>query len=135
MGMKWQCVEFARRWTFVRKNCVFGSVVGAEDIWTQVKFIKRVSDGKHFPVKHHPNGSPEKPTNESYLIYSRQNDMPYGHVAVIVDVLQDRVRVAEQNYNFGQWLFNYSREIRWTRKTNLYFLEDEYNILGWIEMT
>lgn len=135
MGMKWQCVEFARRWTFIRKGSIFESVDGAEDIWTKIKSIERLSDKKQIPVKHHPNGSPSPPTNESYLIYSRQKDMPFGHIAVIVDVQQDRLRLAEQNYLFHRWQFNYSREIVWKRQDGRYFVDDEYRIIGWIELT
>lgn len=134
MGMKWQCVEFARRWTFIRKSSIFKSIDGAKDMWTQLKFIERVSDKKQFPLKHHPNGSPKMPSNESYLIYSQQKDMPYGHVAIIIQVLHDKIRIAEQNYEFHQWKNNYSREISLIFKNNRYFLQDDYEILGWIQI-
>ncbi|CAF4086031.1 unnamed protein product, partial [Rotaria sordida] len=57
MGMKWQYVEYARRCFFMRKGCVFQSVEGVADVWSQ--------------------GSPYPPKNESLLIYSRSDpDMP-----------------------------------------------------------
>ncbi|CAF4243962.1 unnamed protein product, partial [Adineta steineri] len=33
MGIKWQCVEYSRRWLFIRKGCVFKSIEGAADMW------------------------------------------------------------------------------------------------------
>src|ERR1700722_6168524 len=45
MGMKWQCVEYARRWLFIRKGCVFDSVDAANDMWTQLINVQRVVDG------------------------------------------------------------------------------------------
>jgi hypothetical protein len=44
MGLKWQCVEYARRWTFLRKSSTFESVEGANDMWNQLKYIEKVDD-------------------------------------------------------------------------------------------
>ncbi|CAF0884538.1 unnamed protein product [Rotaria sordida] len=133
MGIKWQCVEYARRWLLIRKGCVFKSIVGAADIWTEVDSVQRVIDGKCFPLKKHPNGSPLPPKNESLLIYTRSGiDMPYGHVAMIVDILPDFIRVAEENYDFSYWSRNYSREIPYRMINGSYYVEDEYPVFGWM---
>ncbi|CAF1420083.1 unnamed protein product [Adineta ricciae] len=108
MGIKWQCVEYARRWLFQRKGCSFASVEGAADMWTQLDEVQRVEDKRCFPLRKYPNGSPSRPANESLLIYNRSaTSMPYGHVAVIVDVLSDVIRVAEENWDFYYWMDNY----------------------------
>ncbi|CAF1357463.1 unnamed protein product, partial [Rotaria sordida] len=99
MYMRWQCVEYARRWLFIRKGCVFDSVDAANDMWSQLSFVQRVVDGKCFSLKKYQNGSKSPPKNESLLIYSLGEDMPFGHVSVIVDVLNDSIRVAEQNFH------------------------------------
>ena len=46
-GLKWQCVEYARRWLLVNRGEVYGDVDIAADIW-QIPFVTRVSDGKKF---------------------------------------------------------------------------------------
>ncbi|CAF4529516.1 unnamed protein product, partial [Rotaria sp. Silwood2] len=134
MGLKWQCVEYARRWTFLRKSSIFENVKGANDMWNQIKYIQRVIDKEKFPLKKHSNGSPNRPINESYLIYPIQKDMPYGHVAIIVDVLQYKIRIAEQNFYFTYWKHNYCREIPFVQKNGLYYIEDEYQVYGWLEI-
>ncbi|CAF1014722.1 unnamed protein product [Adineta ricciae] len=134
MGLKWQCVEYARRWTFLRKSSVFESVEGANNMWTQLKYVERVADKKQFSLKHHPNGSPTPPTNESYLIYPINKGAPYGHVAVIVDVLPNAIRIAEQNYYFNYWTKNYSRELPVTYRNGLYYVQDISEIYGWMEI-
>ncbi|CAF4106983.1 unnamed protein product [Rotaria sordida] len=134
MGLKWQCVEYARRWTFFRKSSIFESVVGANDIWNQIKYIERIIDKEKFPLKKHFNGSPNPPINETYLIYPIQKDMPYGHISVIVDVLKNSIRIAEQNFYFTYWKDNYAREIPFVYKNGLYYIEDEYEIYGWLEI-
>ena len=132
-GIKWQCVEYARRWLFIRKGCVFDSVDGAADIWTQIDYVQRVADKKCFTLNKFPNGSPSPPQNESILIYNRSGvDMPYGHVAIIVDVLSGFIRVAEENYYAYYWSGNYSRQIPYVLKNGLYFIQDDYPISGWI---
>jgi hypothetical protein len=74
-GIKWQCVEFARRWLFIRNGCVFHQIVGAVDIWSEV-------DKKCFNFTKYPNGSSSPPKNEALLIYGRSPDSPlYGHDA------------------------------------------------------
>ena len=134
MGLKWQCVEYARRWIFTEKNLVFESIQGANLIWTQLKFVERVKDGKRFPLKHHWNGSPSPPLNGTLIIYPIQNAMPYGHVAVIVQVLPKSIRIAEQNFHFSPWKDHYAREIPMKTINGSYFVQDQYQIYGWIQI-
>jgi glutathionylspermidine amidase/synthetase len=134
MGMKWQCVEFARRWTFLRKSSIFESVDGADDMWNQLKYVERVTDKARFPLRRHDNGSPNLPKNDSYLIYRQQKDMPYGHVAVIIDVLPSAIRIAEQNFNFNYWSADYARQIPVTFNNGRYFVDDQYEVYGWMQI-
>ena len=135
IGMKWQCVEFARRWLFLRKGCVFHEIVGAADIWTQVYNVQRVVDKKCFNFTKYPNGNRSPPLNETLLIYDRSSkSSSYGHVAVIVDVLPNSIRIAEQNYNDYYWTGNYSRELRYVLKDGLFYIEDEMPVLGWMQI-
>ncbi|CAF0794273.1 unnamed protein product [Didymodactylos carnosus] len=135
MGMKWQCVEYARRWVFKRKGCVFDSIDQAADMWTQLDNVQRVIDKKYFPLKKYPNGSPDPPKNESLLIYKRSGvDMLSGHVSVIVDVLPGFIQVAEENYDPYYWSGNYSRQIPYVFINESYYIEDDYPIFGWMSI-
>ncbi|CAF1188433.1 unnamed protein product [Rotaria sp. Silwood1] len=134
MGIKWQCVEYARRWTFLRKSSIFENIKDANNMWSQLEYIERVIDKESFPLKKHPNGSPKRPTNESYLIYPRQKYIPYGHVSIIVEVLRNSIRVAEENFYFTYWKHNYAREIPLVYENGLYYIKDQYTIYGWMEI-
>ena len=134
MGIKWQCVEYARRWLLLRKGCVFKNVRHAADIWTQLTSVERVTDGEHFPLKAHPNGSPTMPNAGSFLIYCRCEEQPVGHIAVICEVGSDYVRIAEQNNKFHYWEGGYARQLSMICKDGLYFIEDEDPIYGWMEI-
>ncbi|CAF0904380.1 unnamed protein product [Didymodactylos carnosus] len=134
MGFKWQCVEFARRWILMRKSCVFKNIDCAADIWNELTTVERVIDGQHFPLTAHPNGSPQKPQIDTLLIYPRSTEQPFGHISVICEVVPGFVRVAEQNHMFHYWSDNYAREIPLVFKNGGYYIEDEDEICGWIEI-
>ena len=132
MGAKWQCVEYARRWLFLQKGCVFDDVDDAADIW-DLEIVQRVADKKCFNFIRHPDGSLSPPQNESLLIYARSNrGIPYGHVAVIVDVSPTFIRVAEQNYDRFYWEGNYARQIPYKLIRGRYYIQDYYTVIGWM---
>jgi trypanothione synthetase/amidase len=134
MGFKWQCVEFARRWLLMRKSCIFPPIPCAADMWNDLKYVERVTDGKRFPLKLYPNGSRHKPKPDSLLIYPRDKEVPFGHVAVICDVVPGFIRIAEQNYIYHSWSDNYAREIPLIISEGNYLIKDEDEICGWIEI-
>ncbi len=94
---------------------------------------QRVVDRKCFNFTKYPNGSPSPPKNETLLIYGRSHDSPlYGHVAIIVDVLANFIRVAKENYDDYFWSGNYSRQIPYVLKEGKYYIEDTMPVLGWM---
>jgi glutathionylspermidine synthase len=131
-GFKWQCVEFARRWLLLRKSCIFQNVGSAADMWQELKYVECVTDGRKFPIKTYSNGCSAKPQCDSFLIYPRSDENPFGHIAVICEVQEDFIRVAEQNYQFHYWSNNYSRQIPMIKHNDLYYIEDYYNVYGWM---
>ncbi|CAF3882401.1 unnamed protein product [Adineta steineri] len=133
MGIKWQCVEYARRWLLLRKGCIFKPIDCAANIWTELTSVERVTDGQHFPLTAHPNGSPLLPQCGSFLIYPRSKEQPVGHIAVICDVGPDYIRIAEQNNKFHYWIDDYARQIPVIYKDGLYYVEDKEQISGWME--
>ena len=121
---EWQCVEYARRWLLLRKGCVFKNIRHAADIWSQSTYVERVTDGKQFPLKAHPNGSPTLPIIDSFLNYSRSTEQPFGHIALICEVGPDYIRIAEQNNEFHYWREGYARQLQIIQRDGLYYTED-----------
>ena len=98
-GMKWQCVEFARRWLLKVKNIELPQVDFAYELW---KLGERTTT----------------PLPGNLLIYSKEY-LGTGHVAVIVEVNEDSIKVAEQNYLNEKWPGSYARVIDFkNRKIN-----------------
>lgn len=133
-GMQWQCVEYARRWLIQEKNLTFTSVDGAADIWS-LSSLKNTVTGSKVSLTSIDNGSSCKPVPGNILIYKRGgSDIPYGHVAIITEVSETGVKVAEQNWDNDYWPGNYSRELAFTISEDKYYLIDvEYPINGWME--
>jgi hypothetical protein len=130
-GIKWQCVEFARRWLLDNRGVVYGDVDTASDIWNKIPFVTRVADGRQFPLQPYLNGSSEAPQVGDLLIYAREY-LNTGHVAVVieVDLKSGIIKVAEQNFLNRQWPANYARQIDVIFKDGKYWLLDPY-LLGW----
>ena len=130
-GIKWQCVEYARRWLLIKKGAIFGDVDIAADIWNNINHLTDISTDSPLPLASHVNGSKQPPQVGDLLIYASEfNDT--GHVAVVIDTdFEDGViEVAEQNYNNEPWPDDYSRKINLVRHEGNYWLLDKY-LLGW----
>lgn len=126
-GMRWQCVEYARRYWMLRGTpapAVFGSVDGAADMWDQLDYVTLLDNVTTAPLYKYANGAAlgyggSAPRVGDLMIYPRDGEgkFPFGHVAVIVGVQlpdawedgmpaeprQGRVFIAEQNWHSNPW--------------------------------
>jgi CHAP domain len=133
-GIKWQCVEFARRWLLDNMGVVYGDVDTASDIWSKIRFVTRVADGTHLPLQSFVNGSSVPPAAGDLLVYAKEY-LGTGHVAVVteVDLVNGRIKVAEQNFLNRPWPGNFARQIDVVRSGG-YWVLDPY-LLGWKRVT
>ncbi len=141
MGYKWQCVEFARRWLYLNRGLVFTDVPMAYDIFA-IRHYRRVEDDALLPLQAFVNGGLRAPEAGALLIWAAGGEFDVtGHVAVITEVLADKVRIAEQNVEHNklplgqQWC----RELKLERTlTEGYRIIEGYpdtQILGWMIQT
>lgn len=130
-GIKWQCVEYARRWLLINTGAVYGDVDIAADIWGRIDHLTDVKTNRQIPLEARLNGSPQAPEVGDLLIYA-QAFHGTGHVAVVtgVDVKHGLIEVSEQNYDNQSWPDDYARTIAFIRKEGHYWLLDGY-LLGW----
>ena len=90
-GIKWQCVEYARRYLQTTRGITFSNVKGAFEI-PRAKFTTL-------------DGDSVKKTNDlkvgSLVIWPKKykHNAPYGHVAVVSKIKPNGIYVAEQNYD------------------------------------
>jgi len=130
-GFKYQCVEYARRWLVISKNLTFPEVLIATDIWG-VPFLTDISTNQEVPLTPIPNNSPTRPKIGDLLVYQNGSKLPWGHVAVIVNIKnQESIQIAEQNEIDHFWTGDFSRELKLTYSEN-YKILDKYPIIGWM---
>ncbi len=130
-GIKWQCVEYARRWLLKNEGVVYGDVDIAADIWS-IEFVHSSDKQQHYDFMGIVNGSDGSFLQRGdLLIYSREF-YGTGHVAVVlrVDLEKQLVYVGEQNFKNKNWDKNYARAIPYIMRNNATWLLDSY-IVGW----
>jgi hypothetical protein len=114
-GQKHECVEYARRWLVKNRGVTFDRVETATDILS-LRNARRLSDSALLPLV---------PVTVDYRVGDlvvfppTEENSGYGHVAVIVRVLSDRVQIGEQNYSNKKWKRDYSRELSLEELKNL----------------
>ncbi|BDH47284.1 bifunctional glutathionylspermidine amidase/glutathionylspermidine synthase [Salmonella enterica subsp. enterica serovar Choleraesuis] len=140
MGYKWQCVEFARRFLYLNYGMVFTDVRMAYEIFS-LRYLRQVVNDNILPLQAFANGSARAPVAGALLIWQQGGEFEEtGHVAVITQVLGDKVRVAEQNVIHQplpagqQW----TRELALHGRDGKYTIQDTFDdteILGWMIQT
>ncbi len=141
MGHKWQCVEFARRWLYLNRGWVFEEVGMAYEIF-ELQSVRDVKHNTRLPLHSFRNGSKRLPEPGCLLIWDAGGEFERtGHVAIVVEVLEDRVRFAEQNVHHVEWPAgrNYARELKAKKSpTGEFWLECSFGdatLLGWVIQT
>ncbi|KAG5477117.1 hypothetical protein LSCM1_05459 [Leishmania martiniquensis] len=138
LGVKWQSVEFARRYLASRKAVWMVPMPDAEDVWREKAPFVHVQDGTPAAFTRTPNKSHgPAPAVSDIIVWARSEATPFGHVAIVTEVLPDAVRVAEQNQGFERWPKDmlYSREVPMQRNSSgTIELVDEDPLLGWVTL-
>ena len=94
MGYKWQCVEFARRYLYLNHGMVFTDVGMAYEIFS-LRFLRQVVNDALLPLQAFANGCKRKPEAGALLIWQEGGEFKHtGHVAIITEVLEDKIRIA-----------------------------------------
>ena len=140
-GYKWQCVEFARRWLLLNKGYVFDDIAMAYDIF-RLDHVTVVASGKKLPIYSFRNGAPRRPEPGAMLIWAEGGEFEMtGHVAIVTEVDDHYVRVAEQNVRHAEWPEgrDYSRELpAEVGEDGGYWISCSFRdgeILGWVLRT
>ena len=132
--MKWQCVEYSRRWLIMNRNITYVSVDIAAEIWDLTTVIMLGGESNStLPFYSFSNGlTPYPPKIGCLLIYNAIDLPPTGHVAVVVDINYDAgyINIGEQNWSNDFWPSYFARLIKLSTIDGYYKLEDNY-LIGW----
>ena len=128
-GLKWQCVEYTKRFLYDHLNHKMPNSYGhAKDF-----FNPNVEDGEinaDRGLYQYTNSSSSKPKVNDLLIFDKTQFNPYGHVAIISKVTDDEIEIIQQNAGIhaptretfslikegNKWKIEHSKVLGWLRK-------------------
>lgn len=127
LGLKYQCVEFVKRYYYQHLNHRMPDSYGhAKDF-----FDREVADGylnKRRALVQFTNPGSTKPEIGDLIIFSGSEYNPYGHVAIVSEVKQDEIEIIQQNPG----AFNSSRARFPLRKVKGKWKVEQDRTLGWL---
>lgn len=133
-GMKWQCVEYARRWLILEKAYTFASVNHAYQIWNLLE-AKHVITHKTTPWEKFANGKTNTRPHKGDLLIFDTTQGEHGHVSVIVAVNHKYVFLAEQNDTNLPWEGkSYARKLKLIHDKNKVYSIQDSGIIGWMRI-
>lgn len=127
LGLKYQCVEFVKRYYFEKLNHKMPDSYGnAKDY-----FNEKVEDGKINKQRNliqYKNPSHVLPKTEDLIIFSGNIFNSFGHVAIISKVTENEIEIIQQNPGpFGKSRIRMDLE----NINGEYKIENE-RVLGWL---
>ncbi|MDQ7048913.1 MAG: CHAP domain-containing protein [Enterobacterales bacterium] len=132
IGLIYQCVEYARKWWMINQDITFGSIDSAYEILYLTEG-KNIRTNQTFPLARSLNGSAKRPPKRGdLLIYAADRNRAnwrHGHVAVVVevDLANNYLLVAEENYNNQPWADanKYARKLKLSHSDKGYQVIDQ----------
>ncbi len=128
LGLKYQCVEFVKRYYYENLNHKMPNSYGnAKDF-----FDNSLTDGQkntQRDLTQYSNPSKARPKVDDLLIFSGTTFNKYGHVAIISEVTENKIEIIQQNpgpfgpsresfrlEKKGKWEISNDRILGWLRK-------------------
>lgn len=125
LGLKWQCVEFVKRYYYDHLNHKMPNSYGhAKDFFNPSLKDNQINKDRN--LVQFTNGSQLKPQVNDLIIFSGNLFNPYGHVAIISKVDDNSIEVVQQNVgkNSRETFKLVNKDNQWTVKGN--------GVLGWL---
>ena len=127
LGLKYQCVEFVKRYYYEHYNHKMPDSYGnAKDFFDN--YVKDGERNTRRDLIQYTNPSKSSPKVGDLLIYSPTTFNTFGHVAIVSKVSQKNIEIIQQNPG----PFAKSREIFTLKKQNGNWEIKNSKILGWL---
>jgi CHAP domain len=127
LGLKYQCVEFVKRYYYEHYKHKMPDSYGHAVSF----FDPSLKDSAYNAPRNlfqYTNPGRSRPRTGDLLVYSGTDGNPYGHVAIVSQVFDDAIEIIQQNPGIGAA----SRQgFPLTRRAGLFQIEND-RILGWL---
>lgn len=127
LGLKYQCVEFVKRYYFEHLNHKMPNSYGhAKDFFD--KSLSHGQKNKQRNLTQYSNSSKTKPKVDDLIIFRATVLNKYGHVAIISKVNESEIEIIQQNPG----IFGQSRETFELENKNQKWEVKNDRVLGWL---
>lgn len=125
LGLKYQCVEYIKRYYYERFNHKMPDSYGhAVDFFDQSK-INDVAFNSKRGLFQYWNGNTARPKAEDILVFKTKGDI-WGHIGIVSKVTKDQVEMVQQNYGEKSRV-----TFPLKRVMGRYYVDDQ-EVLGWL---
>ena len=136
-GIPFECIELIRRIFSTQCNYTFPSIVDAEDMFFSINTLYNITDKSttvSLKTYQYPYGSGYENPNKIILSYLKpgnllfwkkiqdNEDLIYGHVAIIISANNFQVTIAQQNRNPPIEVYNITELVGLMNRDNSQFL-------------
>lgn len=125
LGLKWQCVEFVKRYYYEIYNHKMPDSYGhAKDFFD--KNLGDVAYNASRGLMQFRNVRYEKPRKGDILIYDSYKHNPYGHIGIVAEVNPDHIILIQQNVKKKT-----RQKLKLVEYNGIYTVAD-FDVLGWL---
>lgn len=128
-GLRWQCVEFVKRYYYHHLGHSMPDTWGnAVDFFDSS--LNNASLNERRGLLQFKNGNAFKPQEDDILVYRGTRANPYGHVSIVVSVTDEEMEMIQQNLNTeGTTRTKCSLD-----STDKGWFAGNYLIMGWLRL-
>lgn len=128
LGLKFQCVEFVKRYYYEYYNHKMPDSYGhAKDLYNSDD-KSYVSYNEDRGLMQYKNIGYEKPQVGDILVYGPRPGNPFGHTGILIEVEPNHVTLLQQNHGMKTRI-----KLKLVEYEGIYTIAD-YDILGWLRM-
>lgn len=126
LGLKWQCVEFVKRYYYeVFDHKMPNSYGHAKDFFDPV-----IGTGWNTErnMMQYTNGASRPPQKKDIVVFGPEENNPFGHIGIISNIENNEIELAQQN-----WGRTSRMTLPLVENNGKYLIEHPY-IMGWLSL-
>ena len=126
LGLKYQCVEFIKRYYYLRFNHKMPDSYGHAVHFFDRHVKNDASYNRHRGLYQYWNGNTTPPKVDDILVLKTEGENPFGHIGIVSHVDRNSIEIVQQNYGT-------KTRIKYPIKyiMDRYYIDDK-EILGWL---
>lgn len=128
LGLKYQCVEFVKRYYYDYYGHKMPNSYGHAKDFFDKDLLDDVAFNADRGLTQYRNVRESKPQEGDLLVYDAYPGNPFGHVAIVSKVTEDKIEIVQQNIGTTT-----RREIKLVKFMDYYTVAD-FNVLGWLRL-